>query len=442
MLGAAMSEAKAVSWWDILRLQCFVTFPAALWGVVAPNRWLVPLVVRFDLARHAHSFLAGLRERYGNGPLRVWLPLRATVLLLDFESIDALLASKANAADPWLKKRALSCLVPDGVIVSSGAPWWERRQYNEGVLATHRPHPHREAFAAIAAEEVERLLAAASPTLGWRDFTALAERIAHQVFLGAGGVEPAMSAQLASLAAFANAGVRHPLAFRRFYARLQGHLHHPSAQPCLLQSATRRAATALTQVPSQATFWLFVLKDAVELHVARTLVLLAAHPPAQQRAREEAGADPATPAAIEEMAYLDDCVLEQLRLWTPVPLLLRRARADFSLPGATTVHAGQQILAHAGFHHRDARRFGTRADRFEPEAVASGPPLLVFSRHHQACAGETLIRFVLKATLAALLARARFTLRHPALDSARLPLQIDHFALRLQWQRTTAATRD
>lgn len=437
MPGAALSESRAVSWWDNLRLQWFVTLPVALWGLVAPNRLLVPLVVRFDLARRAQRFLEDLRKRYGSERLRVWFPFHATVLLLDPEGMDALLASEANAADPWLKRRALSRLVPDGVIVSSGEPWQVRRRYNEGVLATRAPHPQREGFAAIATAEVERLLATAPTTLDWHAFTALAERIAHQVLLGAGCVEPAMSAQLARLAGFANVGLRDVAAFHRFYARLERHLRQPPSEHCLVGQATRHEANTLTQVPSQVAFWFFVLKDAIELHVARTLVLLAAHPRAQQRAREETGKGVATPAAIDGMAYLDACVLEQLRLWTPVPILLRRARADFVLRGGTSVRVGEQILLHAAFHHRDARHFGVRADRFEPEGVAGGTPLLVFSRHHQACAGEALIRFVLKATLAALLARARFTLQQPALDTGRLPLQINHFALRLQWQRAT-----
>jgi hypothetical protein len=46
---------------------------------------------------------------------------------------------------------------------------------------------------------------------------------------------------------------------------------------------------------------------------------------------------------------------------------------------------------------------------------------------------------VLKAVLAALLARARFTLVRPALQAGDLPLQIDHFALRLHVERGAPA---
>ncbi|HET7528530.1 MAG TPA: cytochrome P450, partial [Burkholderiaceae bacterium] len=189
-------------------------------------------------------------------------------------------------------------------------------------------------------------------------------------------------------------------------------------------------------VPSQVGFWFFVLKDAIELHVARTLALLAVHPSALARACAEArSADVLSPEAIDAQYFIEACLLEQLRLWTPVPLLLRRATQRFVLRDAIDVPDGRQLLVHAAFHHRDGRQFGARADRFMPDAVAEGPPLLVFSRYRQACAGETLVRFVLKAVLAALLARARFTLERPTLRADDLPLQIDHFALQLRIER-------
>lgn len=443
-----MSASRAISWWDVLRAQLFVVLHAGAWGLVAPQRLLVPLVVRLDAGRRARAFLAELRERYGCGCLWLWFPLRRTLLVLDPLASDELLASEANAADACLKKRALSRFVPDGVIVSSGGAWRERRAFNEAVLALGRPHPQSEHFARIAAAEVDQLISPGRETLGWADFQHLAERVAHQILLGQGKVEPRASVWLARLSGRANLLLRNRAAFRALHAWLGSVLSRrqgdADAAHCLLGDATRRMAAGKAgpqlAPTSQAGFWFFVLKDAIELHVARTLALLAAHPSAQARARAEAQAAGAPgAAAIEGQHYIEACLLEQLRLWTPVPLLLRRATADFMLCGTIEVRAGQQLLVHAAFQHRDPRQFGLRADRFMPQAVTAGPPLLAFSRHRQSCAGETLVRFVLKAVLAALLARARFTLAHPVLTVDDLPLQIDHFALRLHVAREAPA---
>ncbi|HSC00824.1 MAG TPA: cytochrome P450, partial [Burkholderiaceae bacterium] len=433
-----MSASRTISWWDSLCLQLYVAAPAMAWGVVAPQRLGVRLVVWLDWGRRTRAFLAALRARYGCDYLWVNFALRRTLLVLDPAGIDALLGSEANAADPWLKKRALSRFVPDAVIVSRDEPWRERRAFNESVLALGQPHPQREGFARIAAAEVEHLLAAGRDSLVWADFERLAERVAHQVLLGAGCVAPQASVQLARLAGLANWLLRHGPAFRAFHAWLGRELAtrrgSDGAAPCPVRDAAQRMATAGPDlaVPSQVGFWFFVLKDAIELHVARTLALLAAHPAAQERASAQARAagTQAAAEAIDGQHFLEDCLREQLRLWTPVPLLLREAKRCFGLPGAIEVPSGRQLLVHAAFHHRDPQRFGARADRFVPDAVADGPPLLVFSRHVQACAGETLVRFVLKAVLAALLARARFTPVQPTLRSGDLPLQIDHFALK------------
>lgn len=441
-----MTASRAVSWWDLLRLQWYVMLPAALWGVVAPNRRLVPWLVRRNAAGGTMTFLATLRERYGCTHLWISFALQRTLLVLDAQSIDRLLRDDADSADPWLKKRALSRFTPCGVIVSSGTAWRERRAFNESVLALWRPHPQRAAFADIARAEVDRLLDSGAAILEWPDFQRLAERIAHQVLLGTGRVAPQASAWIDTLSTWANLLLRHRPAFGALHRWLGIELSRASAPDsrCLVHDSARRLASgeagAATELPSQLAFWFFVLKDAVELHVARTLALLAAHPAMQQRARDEArAACHAGEVDLDALRLVDACVLEQLRLWTPVPLLLRRVRRGFALRDGIDVRAGQQLLVHAAFHHRDPQTFGARADRFEPDAVAGGPALLVFSRHRQSCAGETLVRDLLKATIAALLARARFEAVAPTLDPARLPLQIDHFALRLRVQVDASA---
>lgn len=448
-----MSASKAISWWDTLCLQLIVGLPVVLWGLVAPQRLGVRVVVWLDWGRRTRAFLTALRRRYGCDYLLAWFPFswHRTLLVLDPLGIDALLAHEASSADPWLKKRALSRFVPDGVIISSGGPWCERRAMNEAVLALRRPHPQREQFARIAAAEVEQLLGDGRQSLGWADFQRLAERIAHQVLLGPGNVAPSASVQLARLARRANWLLRHRPAYAAFYSWLSQQLDKRSggagaAAQCPVGEAARHTPTGAAGsplgVPSQVGFWFFVLKDAIELHVARTLALLAIHPAAQERAGVEARpAALSAPEAIDGQNFLEACLLEQLRLWTPVPLLLRRALQGFPLRESVDALPGRQLLVHAAFHHRDARQFGPRADRFMPDAVSDGPPLLVFSRHRQSCAGETLVRFVLKAVLAALLARARFTLVRPALQAGDLPLQIDHFALRLQVERITQVPR-
>jgi cytochrome P450 len=438
--GFVALDVKQMSWWDTLRLHVFVALPAILWGLVAPNRVLVSWLSRRDAGRATAGFLDDLRQRYQCEHLWSWFPWRRTLLVLDRSSMDAVLVSEENAADPSLKKDALSKSIPDALTISSGNEWRDRRRFNERVLGFGGLHPFHDAFKEIVFSEVDRLTATPPPELRWADFQTLGERISHQVLLGSGRVEPEMTRQLAQMVTRSNWPFlpRHRRCFSGFYEQVERNLGQSVAPRCLLHHSAKLleegSATASTRVPGQIGFWFFVLKDAVELHVARTLALIAAHSEVQDRVRLEIrNAATLTGQAIDGLQYLDACVGEQLRLWTPVPILLRRAVNSFSLRGEIAIESGQQILIHTGFYHRDPRVFGEKAHRFSPGSTGdASQPVYFFSRFRQSCAGEFLARFLLKTTLAKLLDKFRFELIGPSIGSAEVPYSYDHFKIRLR----------
>jgi len=448
--------ARKISLLDTLRLQVFVSIPTSLWGLVVPNRFFVWCLSRLNAGRCTIRFFAELREKYRSDHLWAWFPFGKTLLVFDPKTMDAVLRSEENAADPFLKKRALSMFVPDALVISSGDEWSDRRRFNKNVLALGRPHPHEDAFREIVFREVDQLTAGrAGAALRWTDFEVLGERISHQVILGSGQIEPEMTAQLARMARRGNWPFwRNRRAFSAFYERLERHLAahrafdqgsrrgqqangEPVSTRCLMQDVKlleQGSTTPTTRVPMQIGFWFFVMKDALELHVARTLALIAAHPAVQDRTREEIRkAQKSTAQAINDFGYLDACIREQLRLWTPVPILLRRAVKDFSLPGEIDIRRAQQILIHTGCYHRDPRFFGEFADKFSPDSVTEEfPPVYFFSDGRQSCAGESLVTFLLKAALAQLLAKFRFELVAPGIAPGRIPYLYDHFGIKLR----------
>lgn len=448
-------DVRTMSFWDTLRFHGFVTTPNFLLGLVAPNRAFVSLLSRWDVGRFAMRFLGDLRQKYACDHLRLWFPFTKTLLVLSGESGDALLDSDKNAADPVLKKLALSRFVPEALVISSGDEWTDRRRFNEKVLDFGKLHRHHEAFKDIVFREVDQLTAARSGELRWADFQMLGQRISHQVILGAGQIDSEMAAQLAHMVRRSNWNLRHRRYFSRFYERLERYLARhrafhkdsnqgrgangdPVSTSCLLHESAKilehGSATSSTRVPGQIGFWFFVLKDAIELHVARTLALIAAHSEVQHRVRDEIRSVPTlTARAIDDLHYLNACIEEQLRLWTPVPILLRRAVEPFSLRGEIPIEAEQQVLFHTGFYHRDPRVFGEVADKFSPASVTNAfPRVYFFSRHRQSCVGESLVRFLLKATLASLLARSRFELVGPKIGRDRIPYLYDHFKVELR----------
>ena len=447
------ATAAHLSWWDTLRFHVAVTVPGFLWGLVAPNRHFVPWLARGDVGRHAVRLVADLRDKYANRDLWLWFPFRRTLLVMDPRTRDAVLASRENAADPTLKRHALSQFAPRALVISSGPEWQDRRAFNEAALGFGKSlHEHAQAFAGVVCRALEEPVVRPSADLRWRDFQLLALRISHQVVLGSAGVDGQIAESLRRMVTWSNwyALPRRRCEFARFYDRVGHHLERqrasetptvgePMSQRCLMQEAaalvSSETAGETTQVPSQIGFWLFVLKDAIELHVARTLALIAAHPSIEERVLAEiANAGTLDAPAIDGLRYLEACITEQLRLWTPVPILLRRVpdRRDFVVHDALTVRHKEQILIHAGAHHRDPRVFGERANRFAPDIGALPASLFVFSGGHQSCAGQFLARFILKATLAKLLQASRFHLVGPRIDPSRIPYSYNHFAIRLR----------
>ena len=444
--------AKTLSLWDTLRFHARITFPGALWGLVAPNPALVPWLAKWNLGRFAPRLMGGLFFKYDGANLWMRFPLfRRTLLILDHRTRDEILRSPANFADPQIKKCPLGQFIPDALVISSEDAWKARRAFNERVLCTGRRHAHAEAFRKVAFAAVDEAMETAGAEWTWPRFQRLALRSAHQILLGAGKIEPEMAENMARMLQRANLLLPARHGFIRFYLRLMRHLSRHrlrgadramplDPQPTgasLIDGAAKAlddgSADLFTNVPTQMGFWFFVLKEAAELHVARTLALIAAHPDVQERVRAEVLGAPTLESAeaIENLTYLDACITEQLRLWTPVPILLRRAHQPFDLEGGVHVAQGEQLLMHVGSYHRDPRVFND-ADRFAPGRVATRPPIFVFSGGRQSCAGQNLVLFVLKSMLARLLLGSTFELVGPSIDPDRIPYHFNHLGIRLK----------
>lgn len=146
--------------------------------------------------------------------------------------------------------------------------------------------------------------------------------------------------------------------------------------------------------------------------------LLAAHPEAASRAREEvdrvlAGRAP-TAADLPSLRILGATLKEALRLYPPVPAVLsRRARRPFEL-GGRTVPAGTMLRITPWVIQRDARWF-PQPDRFLPQRFEDDDPALPrgawmpFGAGPRVCIGQHFA--MLEMTLVAALMLQRFAWR-------------------------------
>ncbi|HEX4985342.1 MAG TPA: cytochrome P450 [Burkholderiales bacterium] len=440
-------EAKKLGLWDSVRFLVTVVVPQLLRGSLAPSRFWLPILVRLNSGQWSAATINAFRRKYKCDRLWVHFVIQRTLLVLDGEGMAAVLNSDANQADPRLKAKSLRKLAPESVLISSGVNWRARRDFNEEVLDTpRRRHRHADAFIDVVFSEVDRLLdGCPEASLDWRDFRALARRISQQVLLGSECLRPELSTEVDHLVDRANwfflpVCILHPGYLASFYGKIRKALQDRNAlSRCLLRQSAEQypqpPEADRVAVEDQVAFWVFVIRDALELHVTRTLALIAAHPQIQSRIRRDvAGASGNDLREAARLEFVECCVREQLRLWTPIPVLLRRVTDPFRLPDDDIdLVKGEQVMLYPGYYHRDPQVFGHLADQFCPEhAGAHLPPTYYFSDGRQRCAGQNLALLLVKFTLGALLAKYRFDLDGPKLDASCIPVLYDHFHVRFR----------
>lgn len=406
-----------------------VVFPLLARGVIVRRPRAVALTEAADADRRAVRLLQHLRRVHGPGPLRLRIPGRAAVLLLDPQHVHRVLAETPEPFSPATreKRAALGHFQPHGVLISTGADRADRRRFNEDVLDTdHDVHRDATAMTAVVEQEVADLVARVTEdgALTWDAYAEVWWRLVRRVVLGSGARDDdVLTDQLRKLREAANWAFLRPRRRRlrrEFLTRLGRHLDR--AEPGSLAASVARAGTTERTDPvQQVPQWLFAF-DAAAWASYRALALLATHPEQLRRAqREVAGRDLSVP---QDLPFLRACVLESVRLWPTTPAVLRETTARTRWPGGP-VPAGTLVVTYAPFFHRDEENL-QQADRFAPE-LWSGPrtehdwPLIPFSAGPAACAGRQVVLHVTSTVLGMLVQeqqRSGRTLRLE--DAARL----------------------
>jgi cytochrome P450 len=372
---------------------------------------------RLGLDRRAVQTVQRLRDRHGDGPLLLPIPLHPYALILSPAHVSRVLelSPEPYAAASDEKRSALSHFEPHAVLISGNAERATRRPYNEAVLDASCPvHRLAERFFAVVEDEATELVDAAryQDELDWDRFAIAWWRMARRVVLGEGARDDdALTDMIARLRADANWAFLHPKRRRlraRFLERLEDHLRR--AEPGSLAAIMRAMpAPPGTDPAGQVPQWLFAL-DALARATFRTLALLGTHPAQRARAEEEIQASQG-PSGRRELPFLRACVLDTLRLWPTTPVVLRQATADVEWEHGMLAK-GSGIIIFAPFFHRDDTRL-PQADRFAPETWLAGRPedegLIPFSDGPVRCPGRNLSLTLASAMVAALLRRNAFT---------------------------------
>lgn len=390
---------------------------------------------RVDADHRLVRTLQRLRARYGPAPLRLRVPGRSVVLVLDAADVDDVLARSPEpfaTATPE-KHAALAHFQPGNVLISHGADRADRRRFTESVLEPERPLHHLAGpMVGVAREEAADLLAHPG-VLDWDAFAATWMRIVRRVVLGDSARDDTeLTDLLAGLRGAANWSPAHlgrPRRRAEFLDRLHERL--ATADPGSLGAVVAETpVTARTRPVEQVPQWLFAF-DPAGIATFRALALLATHPAELAAVRDEpAGRDLDSP---QDLPGLRAAVLESVRLWPTTPAILRETTGPTEL-GGRTLPARTLVIVLTSFFHRDDERLPD-ADRFAPHLWRDAAPptgLVPFSAGPAICPGRSVVQFVASTFLAAVLEHrdVRLDAGPPLGPDRPLPGTLDPFRLR------------
>ncbi|GGO88463.1 cytochrome P450 [Nocardioides phosphati] len=417
-------DFKHASLVEGVRFTAQVGVPNVVQGLFKKRPGVVSTVGRLPADALAYRLVAGLAEKYGPDPFWVRVGGDEALLLTHPDDIHTVLGGSPSpfASDPDAKRKGMTAFQPTALTISRGDLWADRRAFAEAVLQTGSPlHSLAATFAAVAAQEADALVAGGD--LSFEAINAAFQRLTRRVVLGtAAADDTALTDQLGELMAAGNKMPGEPAeGYDAFHARLAEYVAAPDAD-ALTGLVAGAPSTDETDVPGQLIHWLFAMGDTLPTNLYRALALLAAHPEALARVREEATAKGAggtdgsravgagAVEAVAGSAYLAGCILEAMRLWPTTGLFGRVQAEEVRWKNGQKTPAGTQLLIHNLFNHRNRERIPF-ADRFAPEEWSEGTAgddwsFNFFSHGPQGCPGAGMSIFLGQAFLGRLLAQA------------------------------------
>ncbi|GAC02785.1 putative cytochrome P450 [Gordonia namibiensis NBRC 108229] len=396
---------------DTARILAGVLTPIVSEGVLARREVMVRLGGRLNTHGRAARILDDVRDKYEADALRLRFP-RAMVVALRPPAVREILS---HTPDPFTsatreKVSAVGRFQPTGVLISDGKMRTVRRELNERALQTSSPvHTLHQRCAEIVASEVDDLLGSCPDgRLTWDSYVISHWRMVRRLVFGDDARDDDEVTDLLTVlrrdANWAYAFPRRKSTYSRFRRRLE---HLVARAPADSLAGLIRDASVVDRVDidpiGQIPQWLFAF-DAVAVAVHRSLALLAAHPDALERAREDVrtqdgGGPPRFP-------FIRATVLESLRLWPTTLAILRETKRDVQwvggvLPaGATTVVIGEHF-------QRDDEAMDF-AQHFTPDAWLDGRTqelsgVVPFSDGPGECPGRNVVMLFSSLVIAALL---------------------------------------
>jgi cytochrome P450 len=445
----ALPELEAIGAADTARVVAKVLTPTAGRGTIKRRPAVMRLLERHDADRGAIELLRSLRAAHGPNPLRLSLPGRDYVIIVDPDDARRVLDGTPEpfAIANLEKRAALRQFQPHNSLISEPPERGPRREFQEHALQSEQAfHDMAADVQRIVEQEIESFAAlmASMGRIDWEDWVACWYRIVRRVVLGdLARDDHRLTDDLATLRSRANLSVlasADEQTRARFGARLARHLER--AEPGSLAATIAALDTPTVDPADQVPQWLFAFEPA-GMATYRALALLAAHGEADgdrdDTSEATSGPDPAStgPGGVPRLDHLRAAVLESLRLWPTTPAILRDTTEVTAWRGRS-LPEGAGVVVYAPLLHRDPDLIDApdtfRPGRWDPTGFTTDEPgpIVPFSAGPGICPGRNVVLLTCSLTLAALTSRLSVSvLDDTRLPPGALPSILDPFSLSL-----------
>jgi cytochrome P450 len=331
------------------------------------------------------------------------------------------------------KARGMSFLAPQALTICHDQQWYRLRPYNERVLSTQQDPDRQQVFL----RQVRQAFAGPVSTID--DIRRCMARAMLGIVFGEGVTPEHLAEDVQVLFGYVQNPVRRIALGRkeagrrhRFYGALRQLWEQPGASgpPSLLADGRRQAqegSYSVDELLQQFPHWMFTFTGSGTDLLSRTLAMVASRPSLREKVLQEiAQKGPLDQAStIEQLDYLEACLLETCRVFPPVTRTFHVAPQG-DVFNNTPIPTGVEIWHYFPVNQRDTAKDPT-ADHFQPERwldPASNAPDLypnLFLSGARVCPGKDLILFVCKAAIATLLQEQKVRVDSPVLSRDPLP---------------------
>lgn len=324
--------------------------------------------------------------------------------------------------------------------VSEGCPWKKRRELNEYVLNSDKPHRYEDLFK----KSINELINELGPPRNFDQFSYFGKRLAMRIVFNIDEIydpifDMLSEANSVNSIIFGSTSIDKETE-EKYFQYLENSIKNPKEGSLIYLArefleSVDKGNKEVYKLNHQIPHWIFPIAGAPAVACPRLLILLFNHHPVLKKVLKEISTKPAN-----RYTYLRKCILELFRLNNPVNSTFRTLLKDFdfgdSEAGNYLFKKGEQFLVLNNPVMREPEKFKD-PNRFIPERWT--PELeesywaIMFNQGPQKCPGKELVIFIIERFVTRYLQdidvnKINF---YPKLDTSNIIQMINHCKIKL-----------